>query len=40
MSNNLPARVTDVAKNPFVSITAIGIALIVAIVKIARRNHQ
>lgn len=40
MSNNLPARVSDVAKNPFVAITAIGLAVIIAIVKIARRSHQ
>lgn len=36
--SNLPARMQDV--NPFVSITAIGIALIIAIVTIARRVHK
>lgn len=36
--SNLPARMQDV--NPFFSITAIGIALITAIVVIARRLHK
>jgi hypothetical protein len=37
---NLPARVEDTIKNPFFAITAIGISLIFAIVKIARRHHS
>jgi hypothetical protein len=40
MTNNLPARISDVAKNPFFAITAIGISLIVGIVTIARRIHK
>jgi phosphate/sulfate permease len=36
----LPARISDTAKNPFVAITTVGIALIIGIVTIARRLHK
>lgn len=37
---NLPAKLSDTAKNPFFVVGASFIALVVAVITIARRHHS